>query len=123
MPADRCRREAVSNVRLLLLGGLAVAVAVVLATCPGPRSNAVIDRWLLCEECTSGELQAVVALAGQRLVPAAQRPIERMQGIIRLAEPPLQAFAWHGQELADGLDRWLEADAHDRSLPERRAPT
>jgi hypothetical protein len=55
----------VSNLRVWLLAGLAVAVAVVLATCPGPRERAVIDRWLLCEECTSGELQAVVALGDE----------------------------------------------------------
>ena len=50
-----------SGVRAWLLAGLVVALAVA-ASCGRSPEQAVIERWLLCEECTSGELAAVVAL-------------------------------------------------------------
>jgi hypothetical protein len=48
---------------LRLLAGLAAAQVAALAACgPTGAEKSVVERWLLCEECTSGELNAVVAL-------------------------------------------------------------
>jgi hypothetical protein len=52
-----------SGARVRFLAGLAAAQIMALTAChPTGAEKAVIERWLLCEECTSGELQAVVAL-------------------------------------------------------------
>jgi hypothetical protein len=62
VPTHGCGREAVTGSRAWLLAGVVVALVLALATCPPPPEKAVIDRWLLCEECISGELDSVIAL-------------------------------------------------------------
>ena len=52
-----------SAIRVRSLVALAVVQFAFLTACRSDRAErAVIERWLLCEECTSGELEAVVAL-------------------------------------------------------------
>ena len=53
-----------------LLRALALAAASAAATCSqcrlAPTEDAVVDRWLECEECSDGELQAVLALGSHK---------------------------------------------------------
>lgn len=42
---------------------------------PTPAERRTVEEWLLCEECTAGELDSVVAL-GDRAVPLLERALE-----------------------------------------------
>jgi hypothetical protein len=48
------------------------AVIMVLAACQPGKNERVVRRWLLCEECTSGELDSVVALGDEAAGPLIQ---------------------------------------------------
>ena len=44
-----------------------IGLAVLAAACPlTPEERATVDTWLLCQECSDGELDSVVALAARK---------------------------------------------------------
>ena len=65
-----------SAIWVRFLVALAAVQVAALTACRSDRAErAVIERWLLCEECTSGELEAVVALG--------DRATDRLQEALR----------------------------------------
>lgn len=89
------------------MNGRTLLLALILAGCAPPagltpEETQRVDRWLLCEECTEGELDSVLAI-GERAVGRLEDAL-RGPPSDRLANMRMQAEAMYGRTSPGGID-------------------